>query len=332
MEWDKLEPITPFYLFAPQDQSAWASYAEGKSITAIFTASSVGIVTARDSLTIQFEKDLMWRTVRRFLELEGGRGREEFELGDDVQDWKVEWAQEDVNSSGPDETLVVPILYRLFDRRWTYFTGNSRGFICRPRGEVMNHMLHDNIGLMTCRQVPSGTWQHTFVTDSLVDDSLVSNKTRERGYLYPLYRYKAEKTENLSPDFRAFIDARYADHHYTPEDVLGYIYAVLHSPTYRTRYAEFLRIDFPRVPFPEKSADFEALSDLGWDFMQKHLLRHLPELSLGKYQGQGDNSVKKPHYVEAEQALYIAAPRNSPPCRPRCGSSALAAIRCWRSI
>ena len=60
----------------------------------------------------------------------------------------------------------------------------------------------------------------------------------------------AGRSENLSADFRAFIDARY-EHHYTPEEILGYIYAVLHAPTYRTRYAEFLRIDFPRVPFPE---------------------------------------------------------------------------------
>jgi predicted helicase len=76
--------------------------------------------------------------------------------------------------------------------------------------------------------------------------------------------------ENLSPDFRAFIDARY-ENHYTPEEILGYIYAVLYAPTYRARWAEFLRIDFPRVPFPDLADDFEILSGLGWALVQAHL-------------------------------------------------------------
>jgi predicted helicase len=110
--------------------------------------------------------------------------------------------------------------------------------------------------------------------------------------------------ENLSNDFRAFIDSRYA-HHYTAEEILGYIYAVLHAPTYRARYAEFLRIDFPRVPFPESTDDFEKLCGLGWALVQAHLLRELPRKRLAGYSGKGDHAVEAVRYSIEEQTVWI---------------------------
>lgn len=112
--------------------------------------------------------------------------------------------------------------------------------------------------------------------------------------------------ENLSPAFRAFLDARY-NHHYSPEEILGYIYAVLHAPTYRMKYAEFLRIGFPRIPFPESAEHFDALSALGWALVQAHLLKKLPHLSLADFKGKGDRTVEKPRYSEVEAAVFINA-------------------------
>lgn len=100
------------------------------------------------------------------------------------------------------------------------------------------------------------------------------------------------------------IDTRF-EHHYTPEEILGYIYAVMHAPTYRTRYAEFLRIDFPRVPFPEKADDFEALSELGWELVEAHLLRKVPGKGLAKYYGKGVHSVEAVRYSPNEQTILI---------------------------
>lgn len=94
----------------------------------------------------------------------------------------------------------------------------------------------------------------------MVEKIALSSKTSNNAFVFPI-RGDGE-VENFSFDFRAFLDSRY-EHHYTPGEIVGYIYAVLHAPTYRTRYAEFLRIDFPRVPFPESADDFETLSDLG---------------------------------------------------------------------
>jgi len=119
-----------------------------------------------------------------------------------------------------------------------------------------------------------------------------------------LYLDGGTRTENLSSDFRSFLDARF-DHHYEPEEILGYIYAVLHAPAYRSRYSEFLRIDFPRIPFPEDKADFDALSVLGSELVQAHLLKTYPNVGLAVYHGKGDHIVEAVRYSEEEKAIWV---------------------------
>jgi hypothetical protein len=109
----------------------------------------------------------------------------------------------------------------------------------------------------------------------------------------------------IAPYGSCFLDSRY-DHPYTLEEILGYIYAVLHASAYRSRYAEFLRIDFPRVPFPESAEQFEALSVLGWALVQAHLLRELPRNKLATYHGKGDHAVEAVRHVPADQAVAIS--------------------------
>lgn len=132
----------------------------------------------------------------------------------------------------------------------------------------------------------------------------MSPLTSNNGFVFPIR--VDDGAENLCPSFRAFIDARY-NHHYSPEEILGYIYAVLHAPTYRSTYAEFLRIDFPRIPFPESAGDFDALSALGWALAQAHLLKKLPRRGLADFKSKGDRTVEKPRYSEVEEAVFINA-------------------------
>lgn len=228
----------------------------------VFPVHSVGIVTARDSLTIRWSADEVWNTVSVFSRMEPELARQGYELGKDVQDWKVELAQQDVRDSGPARERVVPILYRPFDVRQTYYTGRSRGFICRPRPEVMSHMLAgENLALHVCRQTVSETWQHCLVTNGITDDCYVSNKTRERGYTLPLYLYPtadrgdllarlgpSARQPSLNPKLVAALTAAHGRAS-APEDVFHYVYAVLYAPTYRAKYAQFLRTEFPRIPF-----------------------------------------------------------------------------------
>lgn len=127
--------------------------------------------------------------------------------------------------------------------------------------------------------------------------------SKEVNYVYPLID---GSSENLTPAFRDYIDVRYGEH-YDPEQILGYIYAVLHAPTYRSRYAEFLRIDFPRIPFAETPEQFEALSVLGWDLIQTHLLKTVPRSKprLGDYIGKGDHTVEAVRYSPQEATVWI---------------------------
>ena len=247
---------------------------------------SVGITTARDRLTIHYTEEELWRTVQDFATLPADEARAKYKLGNDARDWKVEFAQQDLEGSGPSKDRVVPITYRPFDVRYTYYTGHSRGFHCMPRGAIMRHMFSgNNLGLCVSKgKEVSGKWEQVFCTDRLMQHHTVSLK--EVNYLFPLYLYAPpegeerksrlfkdgdpfkgkERIENFSPQFRAFLHEKY-EHNYDPENILGYVYAVLHCPAYREKYRDFLKTDFPRVPFADERQTFEALSTLGQELI-----------------------------------------------------------------
>ncbi|MFZ1709946.1 MAG: type ISP restriction/modification enzyme, partial [Anaerolineae bacterium] len=199
MPWVEFATPKPFYLFVPQQTDLRAEFEFGWKITDIFPVNSVGIVTARDALTIGRTADEVWQRVTEFAGLPEEAARAKYDLGPDARDWKVSLAQNDVRRSGPLRAYIAPILYRPFDVRFTYYTAVTRGFICMPRPEVMRHMLAGrNIGFHLCRQIVSDSWQHVLVTDRITDDCYVSNKTRERGYTLPLYVYEADATARHS--------------------------------------------------------------------------------------------------------------------------------------
>jgi predicted helicase len=164
--WEKLEPHAPTYLFIRQSADLLAEYEKGWKVTDIFPVNSVGIVTARDDLAIGWSSDETWSTVQDFVNLPVEDARTKYALGKDAGDWKIKLAQDDLRSSGPRRSMIHPIQYRPFDTRFTYYTGVSRGFICRPRSEVMRHMLANaNLGLIVPKRVETqGNWGHCFVS------------------------------------------------------------------------------------------------------------------------------------------------------------------------
>ena len=317
--WTELAPRSPDYLFVPRDEALADEYGAGWKLTDVMPLNSTGIVTARDKLAIQWTEADMSRTVREFGELLEEAARERWRLGPDSRDWKVALAQEDVRTH-PD-ARIASVLYRPFDERSTWYSGRSRGFICMPRPEVMRHMLGPNLGLVSCRQQSqAGDWAHCGVTRGIIESSAISNKTREINYLFPLYRYPAnedsaeldiaERTPNLAPEFTdavaeatglAFTPDGTGDLSATfgPEDVFHWCYAVLHSPEYRRRYADFLKADFPRVPLPANGALFAELAALGARLAALHLLEaegeagDAPAFDVG-----GGNRVDRVRYTE----------------------------------
>ena len=325
IEWTPVAPRAPMYLFVPQDTALEAEYLQGWRIPDIFPVHSVGIVTARDALTIHRTPDAVWQTVCELVALEPETARERFRLGKDVRDWSVARAQQDLRDAGvPNESArarIVPILYRPFDVRYTFYTGRSRGFHCMPRPEVMRHLLAgENVALITLRQQSrDAEWCNVGVTNTLAESSVISNYTREIGYVFPLYEYPKTKSEQgaLMPEAgrtvnlsEAYLQALAGVLGQTPapKAVLGYLYAVLHSPAYRTRYAEFLKRDFPRVPLPPDKATFDALAQLGRTLIDLHLLRD-PTLNTPscKYPVAGDHRVERVAYDESKKRVWINA-------------------------
>jgi len=288
--WTELAPKSPDYLFIPRDEALADEYRAGWKLPDILPVNSAGIVTARDKLTIQWTEDDMRGVVREFGELPEEAARERWRLGPDREDWQVALAQEDVRDH-PD-ARIAPILYRPFDERFTWYSGRSRGFICRPRQEVMRHMLSPNLGLTACRQQSqAGDWALCGVTRRITGHRILT--TYDLGSLFPLYVYPAhedsaeldiaERRPNLAPEFTdavaeatglAFTPDGAGDLSATfgPEDVFHWCYAVLHSPEYRRRYADFLKADFPRVPLPASGALFAELAAPGARLAALHLL------------------------------------------------------------
>jgi len=151
VKWAKVEPRPTFYLLKLLEGDVVEEYDEWTSVNQIFPVNSVGIQTARDALTVRWSNREIWGVVREMAEGEEEELRKRYRLGKDVRDWKVAWAQRDLRASGPSQGKVTPILYRPFDTRYPYYTGQSRGFLSYPRADVMGHMLRENVGLCVGR-------------------------------------------------------------------------------------------------------------------------------------------------------------------------------------
>lgn len=309
----KVAPSAPDFVLKARNTDNEAAYKVGVSLSDLMPEMSVGIVTARDELTVDMDKDKLWDRIRRFSSLNPEDARRVFALGEDVRDWRVSWAQADVRAS-LDQRNIRNIAYRPFDTRWTYYTGHSRGFICYPRNDIMRHFIeHENIGLATCRQGGVNDWGHVYVSSTIFDDSCVSNRSKERGYLAPLYLYpdptELDQTRRVNFDPKLYAKLRKLATHPTrgePNEVavFDYIYGVLHCPAYRGTYAEFLKIDFPRIPWPANPDVFWEVSDKGGQLRRLHLME---PASVGEtpfpFVGDGDGKVEKPEFRDG--AVWI---------------------------
>ena len=315
-EWQALSPKPPLRLFVPRDDALHDEYEAGAPISDIFPVNSVGIVTARDKLAIQWTAEDMGRIAEDFAARGTEAARTFYDLGKDAQDWQVQLAQEDVRRH---DGHIRPVLYRPFDRRFTYYTGKSRGFICRPRPDVMRHMLAgENLGLVTTRQCQN-SW------GAMVTNTIITHKALaayDINSLFPLYTFPPEalantvnpRKPNLDAKFtRAFASAVGLDFitdgagdrtsTFGPEDIFRYIYAVLHSPEYRRRYADFLKSDFPRIPLPAHRAVFSALIIPGARLVSLHLMEADNRRIAPAFPRAGSNQVNQVRYAPPSSGL-----------------------------
>lgn len=317
IEWTAPSVISPYYMMLPIDWTGWDDYGQwwqlADSLSApdekrqIFDVNVLGFQTHRDHFAISFRREEMSLRIRDLVD----ENRSDQWIVDKYNvkngdGWTVSGARKALRVLENPEEAIIECSFRPFDTRPCYF---GTELMDRPRRELLDHVAgRENLQLLVSRQIGTGHWRHCFVAAHPAESCLISDGSTEQNYCFPMRLFGKSgaqaQAENLSSNFRTFLDARY-DYHYSPEEILGYIYAVLNAPTYRRRYAEFLRIDFPRIPFPASAEDFETLSALGWALVQAHLLSDPPRRGLADYQGKGDHTVEHVRWSAKDQRISI---------------------------
>lgn len=298
MKWSPLVPSTPQYAWTVRDYQLERVYQNGFSVADLFRISSVGVVTSRDQFVIDTNKERLAKRIQGFLQSESvSKALANFGLRENKK-----WKAVDALKHEFDEDNIVPISYRPFDNRFVYY---HEDFIERSRKKVMKHMGNDNIALIVVRQVKAGkSYQHVFVSYNIPESTLISNKTSEIDYVFPLYLYAEDgsKNSNLNRDIVKRIESVVGE--VVPEDIFDYIYTFLYSPSYRDKYSQFLRTSFPCVPYPNDRKRFEALVKLGRELRLLHLMQSpLLDQLITTYPVHGSNIVEKLEYKKGN--VYI---------------------------
>ena len=310
VEYKELSPQAPYYFFVPKDFALQEEYDKGFSVAELMPVNNSGIQTKRDKLVYNFSRQDIEKVVGVFKSEDVEFIRNHYSLPADGRDWAVAWAKEDVSN---DDGTITQVAYHPFDKRWTYFSGRSSGLMAYPRMPQSAHLLHDNIALLLVRNTRRENPFNFFVVDTIVDKDGISGFDNCRFfplYLYTDDMGKVEKRANLDKDIVAKIAEIVANDNChncsqmsntnldspthplslsqlstcstrstrlnnppSPEDIFHYIYAVLHTPQYRERYREFLKVDFPRIPYPKNAESFRRLAAIGESLVQVHLLK-----------------------------------------------------------
>ncbi len=301
IKWNKLEYQEPYYFFVPKDFKKEDEYKRGFAVNKIFDKYVSGMQTKRDKLTIGMNKSDVRTVINDLLNEDENIIRKKYNLPKDGRDWRLKWAISDVMKGGE----YMKVNYRPFDYRYTYYTGRTKGFIAYPRyNDNKNIIRKDNIVLLCTRQLSSTFFCHVFISKILTEMCTLSNKGKETQYTFPIYLYQENglKTPNLSKEIVSEIEKVVGKT--TPENIFDYIYAVLHSPKYREKYKDFLKIDFPRVPYPKNEESFIKLSKTGEQLRKIHLLESsVIEDLITTYPVSGNNIVEKVTY--RDKKVYI---------------------------
>ncbi|EAL1517861.1 DNA methyltransferase [Campylobacter jejuni] len=256
IKWTLVKNNEPFYLFLPQNNDLLEEYNKGISVKDIFMLSSVGIASSKDAILISTNNKKLEQQVYNFYN--------EF-----------------------DKKYIKEIAYKPFDTQKIYYDIKK---VERPRIDIMEHFLgYENIGLIYDRGTNLKEISNLFISSKVIDKHLVgANSYVSPLYLYPTTRSKkflkkenpnfneenfTSKIENFKESFRTFIDELYKEK-FSPEDILGYIYAVLFHKIYKEKYLDFLKIDFPKIPFTKDKNTFKNLSKLGLKLVNLHLLKN----------------------------------------------------------
>jgi len=313
INWNQLDLKMPNYFFVPKNFDEIKVYEKGFKLDEIYNFNNSGFETAKDSFLIK-------NTLQEVAVLKLDIQKSLIEDLSRKYNLKIEKVIEVKNDI--DNSEYATVLYRPFDFRATLISKNSQGDMFRLRYGTMKHIRDNNPSLLCCKRQTSFDFQHSFITNKFVERCSVSLQTGEVTYVFPLYLYPEtngqqtfgqnnERRSNLNcsivKQIAEFLGLTFTDEKestvntFAPIDLLDYIYAVLHSPTYREKYKEFLKIDFPRVPYPKDKDTFWQLVKLGGELRQIHLLESpIVNNYITQYPVGGDNVISKPIYQDGK--------------------------------
>ncbi len=323
VEWSSVKSDDENCFFTAKDLLKDNNYLKYISVADIFKLSNSGIQTKCDNISINEDVLELKKTVGLFKSESIDTLKSIFKR-EESSGWNFKNAKADLMNNS--SIVYAKYNYRPFDFRYVVYTGTSSGFLGRSRSVVMKHFINkSNLGVCLMRQFfQDAPYSHVYATNSLIDErTMYSN--RGGTYLFPLYIYpetkeqqtlhqSSERTPNLNADIVKQIAAKLklkftneketTKGTFAPIDVLDYIYAVLHSPAYREKYKEFLKIDFPRVPYPTGADSFWQLVKLGGQLRQLHLLESdTVEHYITQYPITGNNVVDKIRFEENYELL-----------------------------
>ncbi|MDD7498588.1 type ISP restriction/modification enzyme, partial [Fibrobacter sp.] len=292
IEWKELNPQNPQYFFVPKSEVGKEEYEKGFATNELFKMNSMGVTTGKDKILVN-------ESIKK--------------LQDNISSEYGCYGKE----------FVKKVLYRPFDKQYLYYDASK---LARARETLAKNFEKDNYGLCLIRINSRDEGLTVFITDKITDKTLLSSK--DNANVFPLYLYPTDGEEQLgetrkpnldetiwrkidacldsSTPFPSASSGNYAQndnsHITTPEQIFDYIYGVLHTPSYREKYKEFLKIDFPRIPYPENKEEFERIVSIGNKLRKLHLMEEIPPQATS-FDIEGDNAVTELRFEK--EKVYI---------------------------
>jgi len=310
IKWKKIKPFAPNYYFTQMNFSELGLYNEGFNIQELFPVNGVGITTAHDDFVISDNKNNLLDLFTKFKNSLGNPEllHQTFNV-DKKAGWDILKGWNNLQSEKDINKYIKEIMYRPFDKRYIFYEDK---LVWRTVKNIMRHFLvGENYGLVFRRQQPESMDLYIFCSNKIIADGYIRSDNKGGESISPLYLYSfdnsSERQPNLNIDIvnaiASKIGFRYIEEKSTdkktfaPIDILDYIYAYLHSPSYRAKYKEFLKIDFPRIPYPVDSKQFAKLAELGAKLRQIHLMENIePSKTMAIYPVAGDNIIESISY------------------------------------
>lgn len=294
LNFEKVELHKPMYFLVPIDFSHEEEFYDGFSPDELFSVGGVGMCSKRDKIAFRDTEESIRRVTDDLVTLSESEIKKKYDIKKESDDSKISNAIEHLKSFGLKDEFYKRALYRPFDSKYTYFSNKSKGFLARPVYDIMRHLVHTddkkNLAMIIgqCGNVVGDMpWNLAFVTDTITDLNVFY---RGGGYVYPLYvNTKKETTygdstsqefggdnNSIIPNLNEWTMRKIEEslgEKPSPEDLFDYIYAVLYSPWYRERFKEFLKRDFPRIPYPKDTTSFDNLVSMGKKLCKLHLMK-----------------------------------------------------------